>query len=102
MLVLWQKTEWKTENKLYYSIIGTPLSGGNISKYYDIESKTFGSERFYNGKLGFGALVWPALNYLQHGTLGCKSCFCNFCGSVPARKTSKLNIYDLIQYLKSK
>lgn len=33
LLKLWDETEWKQDDKYFYCITGSPLSGGNSSKY---------------------------------------------------------------------
>lgn len=34
LLKLWDETDWKQEGKYFYCITGSPLSGGNSSRYW--------------------------------------------------------------------
>ena len=65
ILKLWDKTEWYTEPRYYYSIIGTPLSGMNESRWYDSKKKKFESGTYFNGKYHFLGLAKPALDHLK-------------------------------------
>ena len=87
ILNLWDKTEWHTKNRYYYSIIGTPLSGMNTAHWYDIETKKFNSGTYFNGKLHFLGLAKPALNYLQNK----ENNFTN------TRSQKELSIFDLVK-----
>lgn len=65
ILVLWDTTNWHDGNRYYYSISGSPLSGNNIAKWYDTESKQYFSGIYHNGGVGFAGLASPALKYLK-------------------------------------
>lgn len=39
LLDLWKKTNWHTDNKFYFNIIGSPLSGINDCMWYDYDTK---------------------------------------------------------------
>ena len=84
ILKLWDKTEWYTEPRYYYSIIGTPLSGMNESRWYDFEKKKFESGTYFNGKEHFLGLAKPALDYLKLHHKYTKS---------------ELSIFDLVELL---
>lgn len=99
LLKLWEKTEWKTASRYYYSIIGTPLSDMNTSYWYNTDTKTFEQGTYFNGKEHFSGLARPALQYLQSGKT-----FVNPNKMISVWKTknktpSNLTIFDLIKKL---
>ena len=85
LLNLWDNTIWHTEEKYYFNIIGTPLSGQNTAYWYNTKNNKIESG-MYNGKqLDFLELARPALTYLnQHSQ---------------KIQESNLSIYDLVKQL---
>lgn len=88
ILKLWEKTEWKTESKYYFSIIGSPLSGKNTARWYNSDTKRFETGMFYNGKFGFMGLASPAFKCLQLNETQRTN-----------KMVSQLSIFDLINQL---
>lgn len=86
LLSLWDKTEWHSEDRYYYNIIGTPLSGLNTAHWYNIKNKTFESGPYFGDKLLFMNLARPALIHLKRHQAD--------------RKKSKLSIFDLTGQLR--
>ena len=85
MLNLWDKTEWCSGGRFYYSIIGTPLSGMNTAHWYNTENKQFESGTYNNGNLSFLGLALPAFQYMKQQKLN---------GN---RQNSSWSIFDLIK-----
>ena len=85
MIKLWDETEWHTDSKYYYCIVGSPLSGNNVSFWFDSNTRAFDSGLYHNGKWGFLGLVQPAAKCLHkypfHGP------------------ESKLSVFDLVKQL---
>lgn len=84
ILNLWDKTEWCSSGRFYYSIIGTPLSGMNTAHWYNTESKQFESGTYNNEKLCFLALARPAFEQVRHSRPNTRSV---------------LSIFDLVKHL---
>ncbi len=58
LLTLWETNEiWKTDNKYYYAIGGSPLSGMSFAYYYSCKKKKLGVDK--NIKT-FGTFARPA------------------------------------------
>ena len=94
LLKLWKETDWKQGDKYFYCITGSPLSGGNSSKYWssdkgfaNMETKTFTNQ------------LRTALWLLQTGSTEIKSRCTPI--EVPKREPSKLTVNDLITILNS-
>lgn len=85
ILSLWKNTAWHTDNKYYYSIIGTPLSGMNTAKYFDLKTRQHKAEVYFDGNLHFLGLAKPALEHMKKYT--------------QVRAQSKLTIFDLVKQL---
>lgn len=88
LIKLWDETEWHNDNKYYYNIIGTPLSGMNTANWYDEKNNTFGSGTYSNGKLRFLGLARPAFNQIKKNQT--------------KEPISKLTVFDLVQQLRTK
>lgn len=93
LLKLWNDTVWKQDDKYFYCITGSPLSGGNSSKYWSpnigfksMETHTFSTQ------------IRNALWLLQTGSTEIQS-NCTAI-DIPNREISKLTINDLIDGLK--
>lgn len=41
LLDLWDKTVWHTDNKFYFNVIGSPLSGTNHCGWFDADTQKF-------------------------------------------------------------
>ena len=93
LLKLWDETEWKQDDKYFYTIVGSPLSGGNSSKYWSSD-KGFGSMETKT----FTNQIRTALWLLQTGSTEIKSRCTPI--EVPKREPSKLTVNDLIMKLK--
>lgn len=94
LLKLWDETDWKQDDKYFYCITGSPLSGGNSSKYWS-HKKGFKSMK----TTVFTKQMRSALWLLQTGSTEIKS----ICTPVdpPEREVSKLTVNDLIAKLNS-
>ena len=94
LLKLWDKTEWKQDDKYFYCITGSPLSGGNTSKYWSAD-KGLGSMQ----SSVFTRQMRSALWLLQTGQTEVK----NRCIAIdlPNRESSELTVTDLINVLNS-
>lgn len=92
LLKLWDETEWKQDDKYFYTIVGSPLSGGNSSKYWSSD-KGFGSMETKT----FTNQLRTALWLLQTGSTEIKSQCTPI--EVPKREPSKLTVNDLIGIL---
>jgi len=44
LLTIWSNNIWRDENKFYYGLGGSPLSGMSFWEYYDIKEKKFGTD----------------------------------------------------------
>lgn len=93
LLKLWSETEWKQDDKYFYCITGSPLSGGNSSKYWSsdegfgrMETKTFTNQ------------LRTALWLLQTGSVEIKSRCTPI--EIPKREPSTLTVNDLIAILR--
>ena len=95
LLRLWDETEWKQDDKYFYCITGSPLSGGNSSKYWS-SKKGFKSME----TCVFTKQMRSALWLLQTGSTEIKSRCTPI--EVPKREPSKLTVNDLIDILQSK
>ena len=90
LLRLWDETEWKMDDKYFYCITGSPLSGGNSSKYW--------SKEFRSMETGvFTKQIRSALWLLNTGSTEIKS-RCTP-ADPPKRDISKLTVKDLIEIL---
>lgn len=86
ILNLWDTTQWHTDSRYYYSIIGSPLSGMNTSYWYDSETKTLQSGPYcVDGRQRFLSMAAPAVNYLKQRNKNTKQ--------------SELSVSDLLEYL---
>jgi len=103
ILALWEHTNWHTDNMYFYAVGGSPLSGQNISRWYDVKDKTIktGNCAQFFGR-GWGALGFKAFNYVQHGDFVAKSNKIKCVGWNQEHKKSDMTIFDLIEYLKTK
>ena len=92
LLKLWEETDWKQEDKYFYSCTGSPLSGRNSSKYWSSD-KGFGSmeTKIFTNQLR------TALWLLQTGSTEIKSRCTPI--DVPKRESSTLTVTDLIEIL---
>lgn len=88
MLKLWFNTQWHEDNRYYYNIIGTPLSGMNTAHWYNADTKTFESGQYKNDRLQFMGLARPAFNQIRSSKLN------NLNAAI-----SKLTIFDLVRQL---
>lgn len=95
LLKLWDETEWKQDDKYFYTIVGSPLSGGNSSKYW---SSKKGFKSMETGV--FNKQMRSALWLLQTGSTEIKS-RCTP-ADPPKREVSNLTVNDLIDILQSK
>lgn len=98
LLVLWQDTDWHTDNMYVYAIIGSPLSGSNSCNVWDSARKRITSVHFPS----FGKLAFPALNYIQHGTFTAtrdNSGIKFITGKMPRRERSDIDIFALVSRL---
>lgn len=93
LLKLWDETDWKQDDKYFYCITGSPLSGGNSSKYW---SSKKGFKSMETGV--FTKQMRSALWLLQTGSTEIKS-RCTP-ADPPKREVSKLTVSDLIELLK--
>ena len=92
LLQLWEHSEWRSGDDYFYFTIGSPLSGSNKS-------------HFWNAKDGLGqkslpsilTLMTPAFTLINTGTALPRGT--SFCADIAERQPSKLNIFDLIEYL---
>jgi len=92
LLRLWDETEWKQDDKYFYCITGSPLSGGNSSKYW---SSKKGFKSMETGV--FTKQIRSALWLLQTGSTEIKSRCTPI--EVPKRESSTLTVNDLIDIL---
>ena len=92
LLKLWDETDWKHEGKYFYCITGSPLSGGNSSRYWS-DKDGFSSMSTST----FSKQIRTALWLLQTGSTEIQS-RCTVI-DVPKREPSKLKIMDLIAAL---
>ncbi len=93
LLKLWNDTVWKQDDKYFYCITGSPLSGGNSSKYWSPKTG-FKSMETHT----FSTQIRNALWLLQTGSTEIQS-RCTAI-DIPNRDISKLTINDLIDGLK--
>lgn len=102
LLALWEHTNWHTDDMYFYSVGGSPLSGQNISRWYDAKHKKFkdGNCVKFFGK-GWGVLGFKAFNYVQHGDFVCGSNKIKCVGWTKEHKKSDMTIFDLIDRLKT-
>lgn len=84
MLYLWENTAWHNDSKFYYRLVGSPITGRNLARSYNVATRVHQQERYFDGYLGFMGLAEPALNYLK---------------KIPDMPPSKLSIFDLVQQL---
>lgn len=92
LLKLWDESEWKMDDKYFYCITGSPLSGGNSSKYW--------SNEFRSMETGvFTKQMQSALWLLNTGSTEIKS-RCTP-ADPPKRDVSVLTVTDLITALNS-
>ena len=89
LLRLWDETEWKQDDKYFYTIVGSPLSGGNSSKYWSSKKGFKSMETSV-----FTKQMRSALWLLQTGSTEIKSRCTPI--EVPKREPSKLTVNDLI------
>ena len=92
LIALWQNNQWRDGQKFYYHLGGSPLSGMSYCTYY--QNGKSGCDR---NRPSFMTLLKPAdmvIKNLQEPPSGVTLPF-------PNRKSSDLNIYDLIEQLKS-
>ncbi len=90
LLRLWDETEWKQDDKYFYCITGSPLSGGNSSKYW--------SKEFRSMETGvFTKQIRTVLWLLNTASTEIKS-KCTP-ADPPKRDVSKLTVTDLIEIL---
>lgn len=87
MLNLWQDTVWHTGTRYYFNIIGSPLSGKNQAFWYDYDTKRINSGTYFDGRVGFTGLAKPYFAYMKKRR--------------EIRKYSNLNVFDLVQKLRS-
>lgn len=103
LMVLWENTEWQSDGKYYYSIVGSPLSGRNSARWYNSKTKQFESGTLEPVHIrGWGTLGFPAVNYKQHGSFTVKDKRIVCSGWSPNPVISKLTILDLLDVLKTK
>ena len=93
LLKLWKETDWKQDDKYFYCITGSPLSGGNSSKYW---SSKKGFKSMETGV--FTKQMRSALWLLQTGSTEIKSRCTPI--EIPKREPSKLTVNDLVEILK--
>lgn len=94
LLKLWDETEWKQDDKYFYCITGSPLSGGNSSKYWS-SKKGFKSMETSVFTKQMRSVLW----LLNTGSTEIKS-RCTP-ADPPKRDVSALTIIDLITALNS-
>ena len=94
LLKLWDETEWKQDDKYFYCITGSPLSGSNSSKYWSKED-----DFSYTSTKTFGNQIRSALWLLQTESTDIKSRCTPI--EVPNREPSTLTVNDLITILNS-
>lgn len=94
LLKLWDETNWQQDGKYFYCITGSPLSGGNSSKYWSSD-KGFGSMETKT----FTKQMRSALWLLQTGSTEIKSRCTPI--EIPKREPSTLTVNDLITILNS-
>lgn len=92
LLRLWNETEWKQDDKYFYCITGSPLSGGNSSKYWSSKKGFKSMETSV-----FTKQMRSALWLLQTGSTEIKS-RCTP-ADPPKREVSNLTVNDLIDIL---
>ena len=85
ILCLWNTPQWHARNRLYYNIIGSPLSGTNNAHWYNADTHIVESGAYFDGKLGFLGLAAPALNYLKNRKY--------------SETKSDLSVFDLVKML---
>ena len=93
LLILWQKGIWKKDQKYYYHLGGSPLSGMSICRYWS-EKKGL---NFDKNNPSFGTLFQPASRTMRGVDLFEKECIIPL--ETPKRIRSQLTIYDLIEKL---
>lgn len=94
LLILWDETEWKQDDKYFYCITGSPLSGGNSSKYWSLNK---GFKSMQTGV--FTKQMRSALWLLNTGSTEIKSSCTH--AIPPKRDISNLRVTDLINILKN-
>ncbi len=94
LLKLWNHTEWKQEDKYFYCITGSPLSGGNSSKYWSKEDD-FSSMETKTFSIQFQTALW----LLQTGNTEIQSRCTPI--EIPHREPSKLTVQELVTALNS-
>ena len=92
LLRLWDETDWKQDDKYFYCITGSPLSGGNSSKYWSSKKGFKSMETSV-----FTKQMRSALWLLQTGSTEIKSRCTPI--EVPKRESSTLTVNDLIDIL---
>lgn len=94
LLRLWETTEWKQNDRYFYSITGSPLSGSNSSKYWSY-TKGFA----HKSTTTFGKQIKSAICLLRTGSTSIPSgCIAV---NIPKRNASDLSINELIEVLKT-
>lgn len=91
LLKLWDETTWRQENKYFYCITGSPLSGSNSSQYWS-SKKGFSSMSTNT----FSNQIRTALCLLQTGSTEIKSNCIPV--DVPERSCSHLTIHELLVF----
>lgn len=97
LLTLWEYGKWHKDNKYYFYVIGSPLSGSNSASFYDIKERKIKRER---NVIPWGVLGFRAFNYVQHGSFSPQdeSVVCS--GWRQKHDITQYNICDLINKLK--
>ena len=94
LLKLWDETDWKQDDKYFYCVTGSPLSGGNSSKYWSSK------KGFRSMETGiFTKQMRSALWLLNTGSTEIKS-RCTPADS-PKKEVSVLTITDLVTALQN-
>lgn len=95
LLKLWDETVWKQDDKYFFCITGSPLSGSNSSKYWS------GKDGFsYMSTNTFGNQIRTALWLLRTGSTEVQSRYTPI--EIPRREPSNLTITDLVDILRQK
>lgn len=94
LLLLWEQTSWQQDDKYFYCITGSPLSGSNSSKYWNAE-KGFNSQ----STTTFGKQLRSAISIRRTGSPIYDE---NSPTPIETQKleTSNISIFELIEKLK--
>lgn len=96
LLILWQKGIWKRDQKYYYHVGGSPLSGMSVCNYWSDKKGL----KYDRNNPSFGTLFHPASKVLRGIDPFEKECIIPI--KTPRKPRSQLTIYDLIEKLSTK